>query len=306
VIAEQGQPQQETSFPPRLEGLRAARWARPGEQLVQLGDRAAYLTRRHFTVGARPRRAVVRATALGAYELHINGVRVGDALLRPGWTDFSRRVRYQEYDVTSALDAGDNVIGAVVAPGWYAGRIGADRDSRLTPRTPELLLALDIETEDGTLTRVVTDEGWEWRESEILASDLYDGERIDLRLAIPGWSSPRAADLGGWQTMETSLGTAAALVAETGPPIRETAVSAPAAVCGPRPARRSTSATVSCSMWTVMSTARTCAPRAASTSSSPPAAAKRNSHRGSPSGGRGSRRFEGFPSRHRSSRQNAW
>ncbi len=207
-----------------------ARWVIPGEQLVQLPPHGAYLTRRHFTVGSAVRKAVVRVTALGVYELHVNGARIGDALLRPGWTDSSRRVQYRDYDVTEALSEGLNVVGAVVAPGWYAGRIGTDRASRLTPRTPELLLSLEIETADGSAVAVATDEGWEWRGSEIVSSDLYDGEVTDLRLAVPGWASPRASDLGSWESMEISPGTAANLVAETGPPIRETHTDRPASI----------------------------------------------------------------------------
>ncbi len=210
--------------------LAGARWIRPGEQLVQLPAQAAYLSRCHFTIPGKVRHAVARATALGAYELHLNGSRVGDALLRPGWTDFSRRVQYQEYDLTAALTQGENVIGALVAPGWYAGRIGTDWGARFTPQTPEFLLALDVEAEDGSSMRVVTGEHWEWRESEIISSDLYDGERVDLRTAIPTWCSAGAPDLGSWETMERSMGTAAALVRECGPPIRETAVSAPSSI----------------------------------------------------------------------------
>ncbi len=210
--------------------FRKARWIIPGEQRVQLPGHGAYLTRRHFTLTSPVRKAVVRATALGAYDLHVNGACVGDALLRPGWTDSSRRVQYQDYDVTDALSEGANVIGAVVAPGWYAGRIGTDRESRLTPRTPELLLSLEVETDDGTTVAVATDEGWEWRASEIVSSDLYDGEIVDLRLAIPGWATAAAADLGDWESMEISPGTAAALVAETGPPIRETHTHPPAEI----------------------------------------------------------------------------
>lgn len=190
--------------------------------MVQLPPRAAYLTRRHLVVPVGARRATARVTALGVYELHVNGTRVGDALLRPGWTDSCRRVQYQTYDVTAAVRNGVNVIGAVVAPGWYAGKIGTDRGSRLTPRTPELLVALEVETDNGHSITVVTDESWDWRASEVASSDLYDGDVIDLRLAMPHWCSPAAGDLGAWESMELSPGTAAPLVPETGPPIRET------------------------------------------------------------------------------------
>ena len=72
---------------------RDARWVRPGEQNVQLGPRAAYLARTTLDLTERPSRAIVRATALGMYELHVNGHLVREAgLYRPGWTDTTRRL----------------------------------------------------------------------------------------------------------------------------------------------------------------------------------------------------------------------
>ena len=64
------------------------------------------------------------ATALGLYELHINGRRVGDHVLAPDWTDYRKRVRYQVYDVTALLKQGDNALAALLANGWYCGHIG--------------------------------------------------------------------------------------------------------------------------------------------------------------------------------------
>jgi alpha-L-rhamnosidase len=102
-----------------------ARWVRPGEQSVQLGARGAYLTRTSLDLPRVPRRVVIRATALGMYELHVNGHLVRDAgRYRPGWTDTTRRLQYQEYDVTPLLLTGTNVIAAELGPGWHGGRIG--------------------------------------------------------------------------------------------------------------------------------------------------------------------------------------
>lgn len=202
--------------------LELARWIRPGEQRATLPAQAAWLSRKHFTLTAPVRRATLHATALGVYDVQLNGIRLGNALLRPGWTDVSRRVQFQSHDVTDALRVGSNVVGAVVAPGWYGGRIGTDRESRPSPRTPQLLVGLDIETTEGEHLAIGTDESWQWRCSEIERSDLYDGEVIDLRLAIADWAAPGATDLGTWEGVELSAGTAATLTAEQGPPIRET------------------------------------------------------------------------------------
>jgi alpha-L-rhamnosidase len=206
-------------------GDRHARWVRPGEQSVQLGARGAYLARTRLDLPGVPRRAIVRATALGLYELHVNGHLVRDAgLYRPGWTDTTRRLQYQEYDVTGLLLPGTNVIGAEVGPGWHGGRIGTDRGAfqRLSP--PELLLVVVAETGDGAAEILAaTDEGWEWAASDVTESDLYDGETADKRQQVAGWAAPDATDLGQWERVELSGGTSGRLVPQTGPTVRETA-----------------------------------------------------------------------------------
>ena len=93
--------------------------------------RAAYLLRRRFGLSVAPTRARAFVSALGAYELWVNSKRVGDGLLRPGWTNYRRRAQYQVVDITGLLHEGDNVIGAVLAPGWYAGRIASRHCGRL-------------------------------------------------------------------------------------------------------------------------------------------------------------------------------
>ena len=202
----------------------SARWIRPGEQGTQLGPRGAYLTRATINLDEVPAHAIVRATALGVYELHVNGHLVTEAgLYRPGWTDTTRRVQYQEYDVAGLLRPGINVIGAELAPGWHGGRIGTDRGNfqRLTP--PELLLVAVAGDGGPGSALLATGEGWEWAASDISESDLYDGEIADRRQRRSGWTSPDAADLGRWDRMELSAGTAARLVPQAGPVVRENA-----------------------------------------------------------------------------------
>jgi alpha-L-rhamnosidase len=203
---------------------RGARWVRPGERNLQLGSRAAYLTRTTVDLTEIPPRAIVRATALGLYELHVNGHLVRDSgLYRPGWTDTTCRLQYQEYDVTRLLRVGTNVVGAELAPGWHGGRIGAERGSfqRLTP--PELRLVVVAETSDGEPEILAaTGAAWEWAASDITESDLYDGEIADRRQHAAAWTAPDAADLGRWEPMEPSCGTSGRLVAQAGPTVRET------------------------------------------------------------------------------------
>ncbi len=86
---------------------------------------APYL-RRSFTLAGPVASARLHVTALGLYEARLNGQRVGDAFLTPGWTDYGQRVLYQTYDVTGLLRGGENVLGAVLGDGWYAGFVGFD------------------------------------------------------------------------------------------------------------------------------------------------------------------------------------
>ena len=155
--------------------------------------------RREFEVRAGVRRATLYATALGIYELHLNGKRVGDAFFAPGWTDYHQRAYYQTYDVTELVRAGPNALGVWVADGWYSGYvgfglltgIGTERIGRYTyGRTPALRAQLELEYEDGTRATVGTDPSWKVSgEGPIREADLLMGEVYDARREMPGWSS---------------------------------------------------------------------------------------------------------------------
>ena len=188
-----------------------ASWVRRPDAALRAPDRAAYLLRRRFDLGELPARARLYASALGVYELYLNGARLSDALLRPGWTDHRRRVQYEVIDLDGRLRTGGNALVAVVAPGWYSGRIGtrAAAESCQPVRTPELLAQLELTTLDGNREAIVTDERWEWAPSAIESTDLYDGEIWDLRRAIPLDGSDNFV----WHTAEVGTGTAGELVA---------------------------------------------------------------------------------------------
>ncbi len=113
---------------------------------------APYL-RRDFTVDGPVAWARLYVTALGLYEARLNGHRVGDAVLAPGWTDYAQRIGYQTYDVTALIQPGGNVLGALLADGWYAGFFGFDakRAGAHYGTAPELLAQLAITFDDGSL-----------------------------------------------------------------------------------------------------------------------------------------------------------
>ncbi len=128
-------------------------------------------------------------TALGLYEASINGKRVGEAELAPGWTDFSKRVRYQTYDVTGLLHKGENMIGAVLGDGWYCGHVEW-RDRQLYGDRPKLLARLVVSHPDGTQTVIVSDQTWKHAFGPLTEADIIHGEHYDARLEFPGWDSP--------------------------------------------------------------------------------------------------------------------
>ncbi len=148
----------------------------------------AALLRHDFTIEKKVAKARVYATALGAYELSINGRRVGEDLLSPGFTDFSKRVQYQTYDVSSLLADGPNTLGAMLADGWFAsGMSWTAEHFKVLPPT-RLLAQLDIEYSDGSHDAIATDDSWKAAGSPILHSEIYAGETYDARLEKPGWN----------------------------------------------------------------------------------------------------------------------
>ncbi|MEW6744733.1 MAG: glycoside hydrolase family 78 protein [Planctomycetota bacterium] len=199
----------------------------------------APLLRKSFTIGGAVKRAVVYVAALGAYELHINATRVGDHILAPEWTDYKKRVQYQAFDVTALLrgDGSENVIGALLGDGWYAGRIGfMGPDGRaFYGRQPRLLAQLQVELADGRHVAIVTDGSWRSTlAGPVRSSDVLAGEEYDARLEMPGWDSPGFDD-SSWQPVAVEEGVTAKLVAQPNPPIRVVEELHPIAMSEPEP-----------------------------------------------------------------------
>jgi alpha-L-rhamnosidase len=148
--------------------------------------------RKELRLGKPVRRARLYATARGVYEPYVNGERVGEDILAPGWTDYRKRIQYQTYDVTELLHEGPNALGAILGDGWYAGFVGFDpkrRGAHYDAR-PRLLMQLNVEYEDGTKESIASDGSWRCSTGPILYSDLLVGESYDARQEIPGWAEP--------------------------------------------------------------------------------------------------------------------
>ena len=146
--------------------------------------------RHTFTLGAQVKSARLYATALGAYQIFLNGKRVGDDVLAPGWTDYRQQVKYQTYDVTRQLANGLNAIAVLLAPGWYQTPLEWFQQPNNYGDTPPAVRAqLRIEHADGNVEWVVSDANWQAGTTNILHSEIYDGESQDARLKLPGWNT---------------------------------------------------------------------------------------------------------------------
>jgi alpha-L-rhamnosidase len=156
--------------------------------------------RKEFEIKKPIRRAMIYSTALGIYELHLNGERVGEEYFAPGWSDYKQRAYYNSHDVTSLLRNGTNALGAWVADGWYAGYvgfgyltgIGTERIGRYSyGKTPAVMVQLDLEYDDGSREVIASGKSWKVSgDGPIQFADLLMGELYDARKEMKGWSKP--------------------------------------------------------------------------------------------------------------------
>ncbi len=165
--------------------------------------RPADYMRRDFSTVEKPLRATLYVSALGLYEAYINGHRVGEDVMAPGWTDYHKRVEYQVHDVTGLVQAGGNVLGAILGEGWYSGRVGHNqrRAGNHYGGRPALMCQLHMHYADGRMDIVRTDGDWQTRQGPICYSDFLMGEMYDARLDLPGWNVT-TGPLPDWQPVE--------------------------------------------------------------------------------------------------------
>lgn len=187
------------------------------------GLQPAPLLRRAFVTGDGrvPVRARVYASARGLYELRLNGARVGDGELAPGWTDYDVRVQYQAHDVTELVRGGENVLAATLADGWWSGFVGFDARRRGAHygSFPQLIAQLRLDYADGSSELIATDERWRTRSGATRYADLLMGECLDARLLKPGWDAPGFDD-AGWDAARVADADTSLLVASVDEPVR--------------------------------------------------------------------------------------
>lgn len=190
--------------------------------------------RKTFTVTKRVRRAYAYATALGLYELHLNGQRVSNDVFRPGWTDYHKRVYYQMYDVTNMLKPGVNAAGIEVGDGWATGHDGNGGRDRYGIGRPRVNAQINIAYTDGTSDTVITDGSWKAAYGPITEQDLLDGEAYDARQELTGWDQAGFND-ASWKPVDKHGVWKAKVEAYPGPTVRRVLELKPLKMTQPTP-----------------------------------------------------------------------
>ncbi len=199
------------------------------------GD-AAILFRKEAKFSKKPVRATASICGLGYYELSINGRKVGDHVLDPGFTDYTKHVLYVTYDVTDRFKDGGNVIGVTLGNGWYREATPDNFGFQYAAwRGPlKLLLQIDLEFADGTRSTIVSDPSWQWSTAENRYNCVRGGETIDAREAKLGWDTA-GYNAQGWRPVVPMPAPAGKLTAQMYPPIRVHQTIRPVKLTEPRP-----------------------------------------------------------------------
>jgi alpha-L-rhamnosidase len=174
---------------------------------------AVYL-RKEVDIGKRVKRAIVYFCGLGFSEFTIEGEKIGDYFMGPGFTTYNKRTQYLVFDVTKQFSQpGQKGLGVTLADGWYGLRKDPwvhEFEKNIYVDKPKLLLNLHLDFEDGTDSTIVSDESWRWSTGAITYSWIAQ-EDIDLRKAKPGWDKARYIDKD-WNQVTEMRGPAGILV----------------------------------------------------------------------------------------------
>ncbi|AMR30810.1 alpha-L-rhamnosidase [Mucilaginibacter sp. PAMC 26640] len=179
----------------------------------------AILLRTEFRVNKTIREATASITSRGFYEAAINGKKIGNGFLTPGWTSYNKRLQYQTYDVTGLLQSGQNALGVSLGSGWYRSPLG--------PYTPRpnfygkelgLLMQIKISYTDGTAQTIASDGNWKSATGALRMAEIYNGCTIDMFLDQKGWLSAGYNE-AKWQPVKLLSYTKTNLIATYNEPV---------------------------------------------------------------------------------------
>ncbi|RVU01018.1 alpha-L-rhamnosidase [Mucilaginibacter limnophilus] len=203
-------------------GLKPADWkakwiAVQGKDTAQ----ASPMFRKEFNLNKTVLSATAYITAKGLYEAYINGQKVGDAYFTPGWTSYKDHLQYQAYDVTTLIRKGANAFSAILADGWYKGRVAFNDRVSFYGDTRALLMQVEVEYTDGTHETLITDGSWKTAYGALLKSSHYDGEIYDARKEKTGWNGVGYKEDNTWSAVSLPDYGYNNLVGMSGPMVRK-------------------------------------------------------------------------------------
>jgi alpha-L-rhamnosidase len=189
------------------------------------GDTIRYSPSPHFRKEFLSNKTVASArvyvTSHGFYELWLNGKKVGDQVLTPGWTSYGKRLQYQVYDVTNMISKGNNAVGAVLGDGWYRGTLAWGNNWAIYGKRLGVLFQLKITYTDGSEAVIISDETWKAsNDGPVRMNDIYNGEIYDATKKLTGWTISGYDDKN-WQNVKIGNYNYNNIIASEGSPIRK-------------------------------------------------------------------------------------
>ncbi|WP_277477305.1 family 78 glycoside hydrolase catalytic domain [Catalinimonas alkaloidigena] len=221
-----------------------ANWITDGRELPD-SDSLFYLNnpapvfRKAFSINKQIEAATLYITAAGYYQASLNGARIGKNVLDPAWTDFSKRIYFSEYDVTSLIGDGENCMGVLLGNGFY-NPLPMRKWGRRNPRVdlhvgkPAFIAKLLINYADGSFDELISDTSWKYNYGPLIKNSVYLGVAYDAREEIDDWNKPDF-DASAWQPALVDEGPGGKLQPAFFPPVQVTQEISPVAIYTPEP-----------------------------------------------------------------------
>ncbi len=195
-----------------------AKWIKASNNVTSV----PYMLRKQFSITKKISYATANICGIGQFELHLNGLKVGDHELDPGWTEYSKSQQYVTFDVTSLLQKGNNVIGVWLADGFMDIIKQGERYSGYSDHSDgekRMIMELIIHYTDGTSGKIKSDATWKTSEGPVSFSTVFGGEDYDARKEKIGWDAPGYKD-SGWVNAVTTTSPGGRLIAQSQPPVK--------------------------------------------------------------------------------------
>ena len=203
-------------------------WANNMRQKTEYRPLPCPYLRKEFMLEEKVESAKIYITALGIYELYINGKRIGNDYFTPGWTDYKDRIYYNTYDIASSLQSGKNTIAVILADGWYAGNM-ANWGQYHYGEKLRLKAQIKVNAKGQNPQIISTDGSWKASYGPLREADMQGGETYDARLAMPGWNKNDFDD-SSWSDVVVTDSTTAPLQAYPGVTVQKTGEIKPKAI----------------------------------------------------------------------------